>query len=461
MWTSYESLCEMGCEESNSDINIDPVSIFGVTPPALQNIRHSQHHNTLDVEQDEFPYPGNDINSSVFGATNNTFGNDGSLMSPEINLSSTNRNQEGHNMHHLTPPPSAPIDLSYNTPIHPSAKRTHSQKKLHYTSRKYSLPAASTLFGDRSDVDASHVDTNDISAIPNIRSGGPNTNNPKRRSVMFDTPNLTPIQLHATNTSVYHPDNLDGPHTISRHANQNGESTRARLFNNDTSTIMEHHSPRQSIGNANHSAIANIASMAPPSASFHSTNTTNPLVLTQARKVVARLYYEPSPEQFTPNRNNRWSLSSQYHVPIKDNQSHTNMNLNLSQSRLSFSDESETTDIASTKKLDLSLNQTNDDPPSFSISRNKRAPIHTNLSETQSKTSGGVLGGLGGSTTKTIPDRNSEKNERIFEPMKETKDVKDVVTFDNFDVDDDCIQQILSLLCTLGASFRLLCQVSL
>jgi len=433
MWTSFEALCEMGCHDSyaNPNVNeIDPIAIFGVTPPTFQQ----QRPNEGSSKRDEFPYPHDNIKPPISRLANKTFQNEVTFMSP--NLDETPQGRENLDLH-LTPPSAAPMNLTFKTPHHPSIERSHSQHKSSRTSRKYSLPVTSTLFGDKPDSDFSMAEAQNISAIPNIHSGGQKIATSYHQirgsgpdynpTVMFDTPNLTPIKYRDQIASMY--DQESG--------NPGQESTRARLFNNDT-LIAKHKTSRNSLSNANNSAIANIASMAQNKSTSVRSSATNPLVLTQARKVVARLYYGPSPDVVSPHNQNRWS-SSFYHRSLNnDEHQKMEMTLNLSQSRISFSEECGAEGV-SKQKLDLS--------------------------DATAKTSGGVLGGIGSSTIKNKQDRSqSDDNEYKPKPSKEIQyeiiKNMEVRGGQEFEADDNCIQQILSLLCTLGTSYKLLCQVS-
>ena len=445
MWTSYEALCEMGAAMNEEN---DPTNIFGVVPSALFHNPSDQSDSNNESKMDDNHNKGRRQQQQYNNnnATSN-FSLSETLILPSVEKNIESRNNMHNNrpstsfaldaselqgpsqsQHHLSTP-SSPFSVS-SPPLDSSSQMEQSsavrqsyfpetvgRNKVGGGGRRSHMPATS-LFNTGSKYSppstvAKEQHSTTISDSRHISGNLPST-------ALFNTPGLTPIQknegtISKSRISHFRSDALERPGDITM----------------DSLAGIEQKSPNDS------------------------------QIISRARHVAARLYYEPSPETTPPHiytnptipgshlklsrgkqmrkRAGRLCGLSTPIFELKDDDKSCNDEREISpkvEKRVLFRQSVET----------IHRNKTNEDGTGLSTLNEYSASSDGEENHTQSSRK----------IRKNVIDRAKEID--AMSKNSENDSGSNLLLGENIDIQEDLgVQPILELFCTLGAAYRLLC----
>lgn len=370
MWTSYEAICELGGPIGNSDEADDPQSIFGVDPPSLSPRHTVNMEGGVDWAVDKYRNM-----SFKYGTNNNT---DNHTNGSADNATVAGNNPESGNSFALNRyygTPSTPystfdkmsIGIDRNQPT-ASVKRGNMESDIR---NHLNRPATGSTIAPRSRTNESAgalPQTNLFNVTPAVGGGG---GGGESSMIQSGTPVTETPAAAAATAATTTPGGSKAPASAISYADQ---------------------------------------------------------VLTQARRVAAGQYYQPSPET-TPSRRGggKIAFDSRFNdVSAIPNSATAIGNRNA---RLWFS-----TALPSTPNLNAASS----------------SPFHAGLSS--------VKGEKRALSPSIALESTRKKQEKVEE------NVPDPVEGEGYELDSeterDCVGRVLRMLSTFGAAYKYLCQVS-
>jgi len=273
MWTSYEALCEMGVATKQQN---DPVSIFGVLPPCLANIPtcNGGYKNNYNHHKKEMSNLNSKTSSSNEKHADNT--PHASYYNSNNNNMSMQQHQQQHNQ------------SLYDNQEFLRRIREESEFESHHN---FILNHTSPIMND-----SSIINNNNNTASTTVQGYGHSHGHPSN-SFVPQTPYTTQQQSHPQYNIG---GSSHGHHTNYHHTHQNSDDSTTMQ---STSFFNNHNG--QPTSTSTRSATSNHPKNLPSTTLFATPGLTpiqpSKEVLSRAKQVASRLYYEPSPEMTPPH----------------------------------------------------------------------------------------------------------------------------------------------------------------
>lgn len=437
MWTSYEALCEMGAAMKEEN---DPTNIFGVVPPALLNIPPDNSDSNNESKVDDNKGGQQQYNNNV---TSNF------SLSETLILPSVETNKESRNMHNR---PSTSFALDASELQNPSQSQHHlstpsssfsvSSPSLNSSQIEQSSAARQTYFPEtvgRNKVGAgrrSHMPATSL-----FNTGG-----------KYSPPSTVAKEQHSTAISD------------SRHISGNLPST--ALFNTPGLTPIQKNEgtiSKSRISNFRSDALDRPGDMTMDSlAGIDAKSPNDSQIISRARHVAARLYYEPSPETTPPHIYTNPTIPGSHLKLSRGKQVRKRAGrlcglstpiFELKENDKSSKDESEISPKVEKRVLfrqsveTIHRKKENEDGAAGLSTLNEYS-ISSDGDENYSQSSRKIR--------KNVLDRAKEID--AMSKNSENDSASNLLVGENIDIQEDLgVQPILELFCTLGAAYRLLC----